>query len=1015
MKKGKKSLARPEHVDGETSSSPSTKQTPVKSSGTDFLKPFYIVGMGASAGGLEALEKFFAHMPPNCGLAFVVVSHLDPTQKGMMPELLQRFTRMKVYQVEDGLKVAPNCVYVIPPNKDLSILHGTLHLLEPTASRGLRLPIDSFFKHLAEDQKERSIAIILSGMGSDGTLGVSAVKEKLGMVMAQDIRSAKAEGMPRSAIGTGLVDYIAPVEHLPTKLMDYVGHAKIAAIAPRKVDVLVEKTSGMLQKIFVLLRAQTGHDFSFYKKSTIYRRIERRMTVHQIDDMSLYVRHLQENPNETDLLFTELLIGVTSFFRDPESFEAFRKAVEAHILEGKKQGSMLRIWVPGCSTGEEAYSIAITLTECLEGLGRKGRFKIQIFATDIHKEGVEKARQGVYLPNMAAHVSPERLDRFFTREESGGYRIKKEIRELVVFAPQNLIMDPPFTKLDILSCRNLLIYLTPELQKKLLPLFHYCLNPGGILFLGTAETIGSFTDLFSVSDNKWKIFRRTESASAITNLTDFPSDLSFTDADRIPTPPELQKGAGRTVPDMVQTILLEAFAPAAVLINNKGDIVYVHGRTGKYLELAAGKTNVNIYALAREGLRQHLGSAIRKALTQDADVILKDLRVRTNGDYQVVHLTVKPLREPDGMRGLLLVVFGDAPTPLRAKSSRRGKSGPVGEEIPIVQALETELQETKELLQSTIEEMATSQEELKSANEELQSTNEEIQSSNEEMTTSKEEMQSLNEELMTVNAELQHKIDELSRSSNDMKNLLNSTNIATLFLDNHLKVKRFTTPVADIIKLIPTDVGRPVSDIASSLKGVDLTEEVMHVLNSMACKEAEVQTADDRSYFMRISPYRTIGDVIDGAVVTFTDISGLKKMERSLRESRDLIQRAQKYAEGVVATVRDPLLVLDAQLKVISASRSFYRNFLTTPEATENERLYSLGNRQWDIPALRQLLEVVLSENKFFEDYPVEHEFPGIGHRKMLLNARQIEQEDHDQQGPLILLAIEDVTDRLGR
>ena len=719
--------------------------------------------------------------------------------------------------------------------------------------------------------------------------------------------------------------------------------------------------------------------------------------------------------NEIDLLFRELLIGVTSFFRDPESFEALKKEVEAYILEGKKQGSMLRIWVPGCSTGEEAYSIAIILMECLEGLGRKGRFKIQIFATDIHKEGIEKARQGVYLPNIAAHVSPERLDRFFTREESGGYRIKKEIRELVVFAPQNLIMDPPFTKLDILSCRNLLIYLTPELQKKLLPLFHYCLNPGGILFLGTAETIGSFTDLFSVSDNKWKIFRRTESASALTNLTDFPSDLSFTDADRITTPPEFQKGAGRTVPDLVQTILLEDFAPSAVLINDKGDIVYVHGRTGKYLELAAGKTNVNIYALAREGLRQHLGSAIRRALTQDADVTLKDLRVRTNGDYQVVHLTVKPLREPDAMRGLLLVVFDNAPTPLRAKSSRRKKSGPAGEESPIVEALETELQQTKELLQSTIEEMTTSQEELKSANEELQSTNEELQSSNEELTTSKEEMQSLNEELMTVNAELQHKIDELSRSSNDMKNLLNSTNIATLFLDNHLKVKRFTTPAADIIKLIPTDVGRPVSDIASSLKGVDLAKEVMYVLDTLVFKEAEVQTADDRSYFMRISPYRTIDNVIDGAVVTFTDISGFKEMERSLRESRDLIQRAQKYAEGIVATVREPLLVLDAQLKVLSASRSFYRNFLTTPETTENEHLYSLGNRQWDIPALRQLLEGVLSENKFFEDYPVEHEFPEIGHRKMLLNARQIEQEDHDQQGPLILLAIEDVTDRLGR
>ena len=1009
MKKGKNSLGQSEHDVGGVSPIPSTKKIPVKSNGRNSQKPFFIVGIGASAGGLEALGQFFAQMPTNSGLAFVVVSHLDPTQKGMMPELLQRFTKMKVYQAEDGLKVAPNCVYVIPPNKDLSILHGTLHLLEPTASRGLRLPIDFFFKHLADDQKEKSIAIILSGMGSDGTLGVSAIKEKLGMVMVQDIRSAKSDGMPRSAIGTGLVDYIAPVEHLPTKLMDYVKHAGMVATAPHKADVLVEKTTGMLQKIFVLLRAQTGHDFSFYKKSTIYRRIERRMTVHQIADMSLYVRYLQENPHEIDLLFTELLIGVTSFFRDPESFEALRKEVEAYILEGKKQGSMLRIWVPGCSTGEEAYSIAIILMECVEGLGRKGRFKIQIFATDIHKEGIEKARQGLYLPNIAAHVSPERLDLFFTREESGGYRIKKEIRELVVFAPQNLIMDPPFTKLDILSCRNLLIYLTPELQKKLLPLFHYCLNPGGALFLGTAETIGSFTDLFSVSDNKWKIFRRTESASAITNLTDFPSDLSFADADRITTPPEFQKGPQRTVPDLVQTILLESFAPSAVLINDKGDIVYVQGRTGKYLELPDGKANINIYALAREGLRQHLGSAIRRALTQDADVTLKDLRVRTNGDDQVVHLTVKPLREPEAMRGLLLVVFDNAPTPLPAKSSRGKKSGPA------VEAWETELQQTKELLQSTIEEMTTSQEELKSANEELQSTNEELQSSNEELTTSKEEMQSLNEELMTVNAELEHKIDELSHSSNDMKNLLNSTNIATLFLDNHLTVKRFTTPAADIIKLIPTDVGRPVSDIVSSLKGVDLVKEVMHVLDTLAFKEAEVQTAGDRSYFMRISPYRTIDNVIDGAVVTFTDISGLKEMERALLESRDLIQRARKYAEGIVATVREPLLVLDVQLKVISASRSFYRNVLTTPEKTENELLYNLGNRQWDIPALRQLLEGVLSENKLFEDYPVEHEFPKIGHRKMLLNARQIEQEDHDQQGPLILLAIEDVTDRLVR
>ncbi|MDR3553732.1 MAG: CheR family methyltransferase [Syntrophobacteraceae bacterium] len=1006
MKKDKKS-GQPEQPAGETPPSPSTQITPVKSNGRNSKKTFYIVGIGSSAGGLEALEQFFTHVSPNCGLAFVVVSHLDPTQKGMMPELLQRFTKMKVYQAEDGLKVAPDHVYVIPPNKDLSILHGTLQLLEPTASRGLRLPIDFFLKHLAEDQRERSIAIILSGMGSDGTLGLSAVKEKLGMVMVQDIRSAKADGMPRSAIGTGLVDYTAPAEHLPAKLMDYVQHARMAATAPRKTEVLVEKTSGMLQNLFVLLRAQTGHDFSFYKKSTIYRRIERRMTVHQIADMSLYVRYLQENAQEIDLLFAELLIGVTSFFRDPESFEALQKEVEAYILEGRKRGGTLRIWVPGCSTGEEVYSIAIILMECLAGLGRKGRFKVQIFATDIHKEGIEKARQGVYLPNIAAQVSPERLAIFFTREESGAYRIKKEIRELVVFAPQNLIMDPPFTKLDILSCRNLLIYLTPELQKKLLPLFHYCLNPGGILTLGTAETIGNFTDLFSVSDSKWKIFSRKESASAIATLTDFPSDLSFANAERATTPPKSRAEEGLTVPELVQAILLKDFSPSAVLINDKGDIVYVHARTGKYLELAAEKANLNIYALAREGLKQHLGSAIRRALAEKTDVTLKGLRVRTDGDDQVVHLTVKPLSEPDAMRGLLLVVFDDAPSPSPARTSLRKKRDPAGENITIVEACQTELQQTRELLQSTIEEMTTSQEELKSANEELQSTNEEL-------TTSQEEMQSLNEELMTVNAELQHKIDELSRSSSDMKNLLNSTSIATLFLDNNMQVKRFTTSATDIIRLIPTDVGRPVGDISSCLKGLDMTKEALRVLDSLVFKEKEVQTTDDRSYLMRISPYRTIDNVIDGVVVTFTDISPLKDMERSLRESRDLIQRALKYAESIVATVRTPLLVLDAQLKVVSASNSFYRNFMTTPEETEKEHLYNLGNRQWDIPALRQILEGVLSENKFFEDYPVEHEFPEIGHRKILLNARQIEQADHGRQGPLILLAIEDVTDQPG-
>ncbi len=966
----------------------------------------YIVGMGASAGGLEAFERFFPRMPSDSGLAFVVVSHLDPTKKGMMPEILQRFTEMKVSSIEDGMKVEPNRVYVIPPNKDLSILHGTLHLLEPTASRGLRLPIDFFFKHLAEDQKEGSIGIILSGMGTDGTLGVRAIKEKLGMVMAQDVTSARSDSMPRSAMSTGLVDYIAPAEELPAKLIAYVTHA---STAPRKAPTLTAKASGLMQKVFILLRDQTGHDFSLYKTNTIHRRIERRMNVHQIDSMSLYVRYLQQNPHELDLLFRELLIGVTNFFRDPEAFDVLKQKVLGHLLRDRKQGHPLRVWVPGCATGEEAYSIGILLTECLDELKRKGTFKIQIFGTDLDKEAVEKARQGVYPANIAANVSQERLERFFTREESGGYRINKDIREQVVFAPQNVLSDPPFTKLDILSCRNLLIYLTPESQNKLLPLFHYTLNPGGILFLGSSETIGRFTDHFSVLDNKWKVYRRTESASALAGVFDFPLDLPPRAVDGIPDPFKLGKDVVTSVQENVEKVLLENYAPSAVLINENGDILYIHGRTGRYLELAAGRVNINIYALIREALRYELGSAIRKALTQQADVTVKDLRVTDDGGDRIVQFTVKPLNEPETMRGLLLVVFQDVPTPPQAKRSGRKGSGPVPGESVIVSELENQLQQAREHLQSTVEEMEASREELKAANEELQSTNEELQSTNEELTTSKEEMQSLNEELMTINAELQHKIDQLTRSDSDMRNLLNSTNIATLFLDNHMNVKRFTAAVSEIFKLIPSDVGRPIGDIVSNLKYEDLVKDVKETLDTLVFKEMQLQNKDRQWYLMRIMPYRTLDNVIDGAVITFTDITNLKEMEDSLSESRRLLQDAYNYAESILATIREPLLVLDSEMRIVSANQSFYRTFQTTPEETRNEVLYNLGSRQWDIPALRQLLEEVVPANKVFGDFLVEHEFPKIGQRKMLLNGRQIHQEGREKQ--LILLSIEDVAE----
>ncbi|MGB9082610.1 MAG: chemotaxis protein CheB, partial [Desulfuromonadaceae bacterium] len=545
---------------------------------------FPIVGIGASAGGLEALEQFMRQVPEGCGLAFVIVQHLDPTHKGIMPELLQRVTGMGVFQVRDRMKVKPDCVYVIPPNRNMSILHGVLHLFEPTAPRGLRLPIDFFLSSLAEDQQERSVGVILSGMGSDGTMGLRAIKEKGGVSLVQEPASAKFDSMPRSAIESGLADLVAPAEELPAKIIDYLRHA-IAIV--KTVPALEEKDQSALEKVIILLRAKTGHDFSLYKKNTIYRRIERRMGIHQISRIASYVRYLQENPQEVELLFKELLIGVTTFFRDPEAWEQLRGEVIPAFLASRPEGGTLRAWSAGCSTGEEAYSLAIVFREALEQIKPAENFTLQIFATDLDRDGIAKARQGFYPDGITANVSPKRLQRFFIKEENG-YRVGKEIREMVTFATQNVIMDPPFTKLDILICRNLLIYLTPELQKKLLPLFRYSLNPGGVLFLGSAESVSSFTDLFAPLDIKSRLFRRRESFLPAEPLT-FPA--SFVPV-RGGVPKELiMSKPAVNLQSLADQLLLQHFSPPAVLVNDKGDILYISGRTGKYLEPAAGKAN----------------------------------------------------------------------------------------------------------------------------------------------------------------------------------------------------------------------------------------------------------------------------------------------------------------------------------------------------------------------------------------------------------------------------------------
>ena len=862
---------------------------------------FPIVGIGASAGGLEALEQFLGNVPEKSGMAYVVVQHLDPTQKGMLPELLQRVSLMPVFQVKDRMAVKPNCVYVIPPNKSMSILNGVLHLFEPMEIRGLRLPIDFFLRSLADDRHERSIGLILSGMGSDGSSGLKSIKERNGIVMVQEPSNAKFDSMPRNAIDSVLVDIVAPANLLPERLIEFLKHIPIV-----RSDLDIEiKDKSSLEKIIILLRTYTGNDFSFYKKNTMYRRIERRMGVHNIDKISLYVNFLQDNPIEVNILFKELMIGVTNFFRDPEVWENLKEKVIPNIISNLQPGSILRAWVPGCSTGEEAYSLAIVFKEVVEKINPHGGFSLQIFATDLDSEAIEIARKGIFSANIIADVSPARLNRFFLAMDDG-YFINTEIRETIVFAQHNIIMHPPFTKIDILSCRNLLIYLEPELQKKLLSLFFYSLNSKGIMVLGSSETLGTQSHLFSSLDAKLKIFKRAISAQ-IPELFDFPTTYSRN------RPASIDKLVPAKPVPSIQTLadqlLLQNFAPAGVLVNENGDIIYVSGHTGKYLEPAVGKANMNIFAMLREGLRNEFPVAFRKAIMNRETVILHNVRLGTNGNAQKLDINIQWLDKPDSLSGKIMIIFtevletGDIKLQAR-KEKKTIKSIRQSE-------LEKELKDTHEKMQDTLEEMQTSQEELKSSNEELQSTNEELQSTNEELTSSKEEMQSMNEELQTLNAELQSKVDDFSRVNNDMKNLLNSTDIATLFLDKELNIRRFTIQATKIIKLIKSDIGRPFTDLVTDLIYPELSADALEVLKTLVFIQKPIPTKDGRWFNIRIMPYRTLDDRIDGLVITFINISELKKVELKLDETEKVNNLLFNLSSDILIKLSTDLKIAD--------------------------------------------------------------------------------------------------------
>jgi two-component system CheB/CheR fusion protein len=838
-----------------------------------------IVGIGASAGGLAAFEAFFSALPRGepTGIAYVLVQHLSPNHSSMLVDLVTRYTDMPVCEAEDGMLVQPDRIYIIPPNQDLDLVGGALLLTQGAEGRRPRLTIDHFFHSLARSLGEHAICVVLSGTGSDGTLGLRDVKGEGGLALVQTPESAEYGDMPRNAIATGLADFVLPPEQMPRELLAYVRHA----FDPARPEPPFRAGDTLLRRLCMALRARTGHDFSQYKETTLVRRIERRMALHQVANPDEYLRMAQDDPRELEALYRDLLIGVTEFFRDPDAFAQLAEQTLPRLLAPKSAADPLRIWVCGCSTGEEAYSLAIMLYEMMLQLKRP--LRIQIFATDIDVRAIEHGRSGIYPASIAANVSEERLARFFTYDgQRGSYRIQKHIRDLLVFSEQDVIRDPPFSKLDLISCRNLLIYLNTELQQKLMSMFHYALRGGGILFLGSSETVGDSTHLFRTLDRKWKIYERAGGV-----VRTHPISLARTHT----KPGGLPERAHREhVPSdgsreqlnlrqVTERALLDHYAQAGVLVNSRGQILHIVGRTGRFLEPADGDASMNVLTMAREGLRRELTVALHKSVAQKEPVTYSGLPIQLGDQPIRASVSVRPVDLENDTYLVVLEQMPERPLITPATLSDDDQQSRIDE-------LERDLRTKDEYLQSTLEEMETTNEELKSTNEEMQSVNEELQSTNEELETSKEELQSVNEELTTVNAELQDKVADLFRANSDMNNLLAGTGVGTVFVDSQLRIARFTPAATPVINLISTDVGRPLGHVATNLTAYDrMVDETRRVLDTLEPFDAEVQVKAGTWYLMRIHPYRAVDDRIEGAVLTFIDITGRRHAEESVRRS----------------------------------------------------------------------------------------------------------------------------------
>ncbi len=859
--------------------------------------PCPVVAIGASAGGLDAIQELFRHMPADTGFAFVLIQHLSPRHETLIPELLAPLTPMPVRMVEDETVIHANQIYVMPPHGTLTIDDCVLYLAKPSRiSRGRRSPIDRFFRSLAEDQEDEAVAIILSGTGTDGVLGLKAVKDHGGLTLVQAPETARYDSMPRSAILTGAADLVAAVERMPARLIEHQKRLREGG----SPEQLREEIAGHLGKICAILRRETGHDFRRYKQSTLVRRVRRRMSESRAASIYAYVESLSNDHQEVEQLFRDLLISVTHFFRDPEAFALLADKVIPRLFEGKDEDGFVRVWVAGCATGEEAYSLAILLREHAARLDKPPQ--VQVFATDIDSQALESARQAIYPEAVASQISPERLERFFVRH-GNMYQVAREIRDLCLFSLHNLIADPPFSRLDLVSCRNVLIYLESELQKKIVALFHYALRPGGFLLLGPSEMVAGQPELFRTLDKKQRVFQSRDT------VTRPPFSFPLSDRGRLGIRP-IEESQRRAVPRQLEvartfeTILLESYAPACVVVHEGGDIVYFSPRTGRYLEAPSGTPTVNVLDMARKGLRLDVRTALHKVVNSRVPVIHENVAFELDGQPLQVNVIVRPMPELGEDPGLFMIVFqdvvmaaGDAPPEI--------EPGAIAADDPIVRRLEAELRATKDHLQATLEELESSNEELVSSNEELLSMNEELQSANEELQTSKEELQSVNEELETVNAELKKKLEELDRANGDLQNLFQSTRIATVFVDRELRIKKFTPTAVEVFRLIDGDLGRPIADVVPRFPGGDLVKDVREVLRTLSSRERQVRSEDDAWYLQRILPYRTVEDVIDGVVLTYLDITRLKRAEEERERLAAIVDSSQ---DGIIGKTLDGVI-----------------------------------------------------------------------------------------------------------